>query len=333
MKKLSVYFTSVLLCSLIFSCKSGYEKQGDKHLKAGKPFNALQRYKYVTKSGSGSKVFPINLTRAYIFAMDEVSKDEMALEKLEMFRGKIAALLETNPNQANSSAYGDIGLSAAEKLSKSDDIFAEDLTFRIIGDVKRLVALSNEQKIHLNDIIHHYVKKNLAEAERNYLNCKEGEDEAGIMADYILSKVKLFIKEEPAEMQALWSKIRDINLSTYLMYDLEGLISMPLPSINRYGVLLAITSLNRTGNSVMAQIKAFNGSTAHFTYSGDGFKLVDKKGVEYLPTQKRGAFGTTLIERSDETGVGGVTFEVPADTELSHIQYTCEAGESIKYLP
>ena len=107
-----------------------------------------------------------------------------------------------------------------------------------------------------------------------------------------------------------------------------------MPKINRYGILMAFPSYSRSAHTATIQVQAYNGSTGNFYFDGERFKLIDREGNEYKPASKIGAFSKTkLIEPGQETEVGQLRFNVPKDAEVSHLQFTSDAGLSEKFLP
>ncbi|MFC1585091.1 hypothetical protein ACFL5V_06070 [Fibrobacterota bacterium] len=333
MKKLFWIVGIAALCSFTTSCKSVYEKQGDKHLKEGRPLKALQRYNYVVKKGKGSKNFEKNLTKAYIGAMQITADQDPDIEKLLTFREKINELMAKNQDKEIQQLFAKTAVSIAPGFIKSGDFPTEEVGFRMIKDAETLSDIPEDIRLQISSIQNSYIQKSISEAEDYHASCMNGKAEDGIIADYLMSKMMLFVDETPA-IKDLWSKIRKANLSTYLIYDLEHLIDNPIPQINRFGVLLAIRSMSRSGNTTTFQVQAYNGSTNTFKFLGQSFKLVDRDGKEYEPSGRAGAFSSKKeIERGAETNVGQVSFKVPKDTELAYLHFTSEAGESIKYLP
>ncbi len=145
----------------------------------------------------------------------------------------------------------------------------------------------------------------------------------------------IFGGKEIPEMKDLWSKIRKLNLNTYLMYDYEGLITDGLDSrINKYGVLLAIVKMDKGATALKIQAKVFNGGSNAIDVDGDKFTLMDREGNVHKSSGKIGAFAKKdIINSRDESKTGGLTFNYPAGTEPWYIEYKSKAGASRKYLP
>jgi hypothetical protein len=335
MKKVLCLLVSAALCGLI-SCKSVYEKQGDEHLKDGNPLKALQRYKYVMQKKSGSKDFPKSLCKAYIGAMEKTATEDPNIETMLTYREKISKLMEEVSDPEVNRIFGEAAVNIAKELANAEDYPSQEVAFHLMKDAETLEGVEDDTKLKIAAIRSDFIKSNLNKAEEHYaaaMNDPENNAPEGIIADYILSKMALLV-DETAEMKELWSKIRKANLSTYLIYDLENLIENPLPTINRFGVVLAIPTLVRSASTTSIQVQAYNGSTATYKFDGSNFTLVDKEGKEYKPVRKRGNFSKEKVQQlGSETEVGEVTFNTAKDVELSHLRFDSEAGESIKYLP
>jgi hypothetical protein len=155
------------------------------------------------------------------------------------------------------------------------------------------------------------------------------------VADYKLSHLALVLGEETPEMKSLWSKVREKNLPTYLMYDLEGLIPQVDARINRYGILMGIVKYSAAGGKVAVQAKVWNGTSGPLEISGSNFSLVDNQGNSHEPASKIGAFGkTVVVPMREESKTGGVTFNIPSDAKPAYLELTAEDGRvSRKYLP
>ncbi len=329
MNKILAVLGLCLSISLI-SCKSAYEKQGDKHLEAGRYMNALQRYKYVTEKGNGSKNFPNNLAKAYIGALEQASNEAPSYEVYDSYMEKIGELLQQGVKKETEEFYGKTALNIGTKLIGNDEFDLEDRGFKFLKIAKKYggaAAASQVAKIESD-----FISKYLSMAEDEYNSAKGGNPEQGIVADYLLNKLSMFV-EPTEEVNELWSKIREANLSTYLMYDLQGLIDRPIPAINKYGVLLGIRSIKRSGGSTAVQVQAYNGSTTRFKFLSENFALVDAEGNTYSPASRRGAFSKKDVDLGEETGVGEMTFKVPADADLVSLRFEQDNVISEKFLP
>ena len=149
-----------------------------------------------------------------------------------------------------------------------------------------------------------------------------------------MNKLVIIFGKEMPEMKDLWSKIRKVNLNTYLMYDLEGLLSELDARINRYGVLLAVLKLNPGSTSTKVEVKAYNGASGPIKLDGDKFTMVDREGNSYKPSVKLGSLAKgEVVGKSDESKAGGLTFNHPAGIEPHYLEYASEAGVTRKYLP
>jgi len=221
----------------------------------------------------------------------------------------------------------EIGL---KRLSQGGPM-AEEGAFNFFKAAEALSGKSPELGSQITQAKQNYVAGKLNEAREELSN---SEETSGIVADYKMNELLLKLGEETPDMRTLWSEIRKKNLSTYLMYDLEGLLPEVDARINRHGVLLGIVKYEASAKSVKVQVKAFNGSSQPIHFIGDGFKLFDREGNSYEPSAKVGNFSaTTVIQTRDESKVGGLTFNLKEGSEPYYIQYTSEGGTTRKYLP
>ena len=257
-------------------------------------------------------------------------------EKLDFYRKKIAELLATidKDRAAVANQYAKVVGKVVPELLASGSFMSEEVAFRFINDVGEL-GITGASMQMLQSIKGEYINKALAEAEAHYESAVSAKDpNEGILADYTLAKLMLFIDEPTPEIKSLWSKIKENNLSTYLMYDLEGLIPGLIPSINKYGVLLGIVKYVRGANSTTIQVQAYNGSTVPILFSGKNFLLVDEEGNAHAPSRTRGRFSNSKkLEPGQESAVGELTFNVGKDVPLDYLYFKGEAGESKKFLP
>ncbi len=333
MKK-TIILSGIAIVLALTGCKSAYEKQGDDHLNAGRYKKALQRYKYVTKKGNGSNNFTNSLTHAYIGAFGKDVEAGQDIEALYFFKDKIGKLLPKVTSSKVKAFYVETAVKAGKTLAETEDAAYVDLGFKLFKEAVKTEGFNANHKSVIDKIEADMTAKAIQEATDQLESAKGGEAQDGILADYILSKLALFV-EPTDEVKTLWSEIRKVNLSTYLMYDLENLIEGgPLPRINKYGVLLAITDYKKSGNSLSVQLKAFNGTSVLFKMLPEGFKLVDKQGNEYSPVSHKGAFSKKKeLLKMEESGVVAMTFKLQSDMEPDYIEYTSNAGVSRKYLP
>jgi len=221
MKKLLWIIGITSLCWFA-SCKSVYEKQGDEHLKKGRPLKALQKYQYVLRKTSGSKNFDNSLLKAYILGMQKTVEESLDVTKLISFREKINTLMEKNSNTEIQQLYASTYTTVAKGLIDTDNAALMEIGFFLISDARAIEGLSEDISSNLNSIKADFIKMNLDKAEEHYNKFKKDDPYQGIIADYILSKMALFV-DETEESKKLWSKIRKANLSTYLLYDYQNL--------------------------------------------------------------------------------------------------------------
>jgi hypothetical protein len=326
--KNTLWAAGIIAVYLIISCKGTWEKQGDEQLQAGNYIKAIQYYKNV--KDKGSEEFNDNLTMAYTGAMAMAYDRDPDINKLIMYMEKIDKLLKPELKPETKKFYCETVVSVGEKLIGKEEFSSEELGFKLFKRLEEFGEACKESMSEIDSIRSAYISKTLKEAEEHYLSSKK-EPSEGIMADYILSKLTLFVDETP-EIKELQSKVRQANLATFLLYSYA--VEKPIPAINRYGVLLAITKFTRSADAAVFQVQALNASTGIFTFVSDGFTLVDKDDKEYKPSGKRGGFSKTKeIERGDRTEVGELTFKVPKGVKLDYLQYDSEGGVSIKYMP
>ena len=264
--------------------------------------------------------------------MDNINSG-MDIGKLIMYIEKIDGLMKSELKPETQNFYCETVISIAGKLVGKGDFPSEEMGFNMLKGAEKLGKACKGSKSKIDSIKSAYISKYLKEAEEHYQSCKKGDPAEGIVADYILSQITFFVDETP-EIKELWSKVRQANLATFLMYTYNDAVKNPIPAINRYGVLMAITKFTRSAKAATFQVQAFNGSTSNFKFIDDGFTLVDRDGNEYKPSRKRGGFSKTkLIEQGDRTPVGEVTFKVPKGAGLAYLKFDSEAGETRKYLP
>jgi len=329
--KYTLWAAGLIAVFFITSCKNVYEKEGDEQLKAGKYQKALQKYKNV--KDKGSKDFNDNLTMAYIGSMGKAYVAGADIDKLILYIEKIDGLMEAELKPATQKFYCETVVSIGGQLIEQGEFGPEEMGFILIKGTEKFAKTCGQSKSKIDTIKSAFTSKYLKEAEEHYLSIKKSELTEGIVADYIMNHITFFVDETP-EIKELWSKIRKANLAIFLLYTYDGAVEKPIPALNRYSVLLAITKLTRSAKAATFQVQAFNNSTAYFKYISDGFTLVDREGKEYKPSGKRGGFSKTkVIEDGERTPVAEVTFKVTKGTELDYLKFDSKGGETRKYLP
>ncbi len=332
--------TKVTLCAglslafLLTSCRSRQEASGDKYRKIGDPLHALMQYEEALKRGKLSKEFWKNYTTVNIAAMGLRAKEDPTAEFLDILKDTVASLLVQHPDPANQATFGKTLQEIAAARIKVGSPDAVEGGFRFLQAAEKAGAASGSAAVK-NQIVAAKLKEitdDFNEASTN--------PTAGIIADYKLNKLAIMIGGETPEMSALWTKVRKLNLNTYLMYDnddvLENLGERPDARINKYGVLLGIVKYDAGSTATKIQVKAWNGSSGPIKFVGDAFTLVDKAGKEFKPSAKIGGFAKTdkdVVGKGDESKTGGLTFNHPAGTSVAYLEFKTGSGITRKYLP
>jgi hypothetical protein len=332
--------TKVTLCAglslafLLTSCRSRQEASGDKYRKIGDPLHALMQYEEALKRGKLSKEFWVNYTTVNIAAMKIRAKEDPTAEFLDVLKDTVASLLAQHPNPASQTEFAATLQEIAAARIKVGSPDAVEGGFRFLQAAEKAGATGGSAAAKQQ-----IVAAKLKEIDDDFKDASSNPT-AGIIADYKLSKLSLMIGSETPEMSALWSKVRKLNLNTYLMYDnddvVENLGERPDARINRYGVLLGIVKYEPGSTATKIQVKAWNGSSGPIRFVGDAFTLVDKSGNVFKPSAKIGGFAKTakdVIGKGDESKTGGLTFNHPAGTEPSYLEFKTGSGTTRKYLP
>lgn len=328
--------TKVTLCAalslafLLTACRSRQEAAGDKYRKAGDPLNALMNYEEALKRGDVSKEFWKHYTMVNIQAMALRSNEDPMAEFLDILKDTVASLLTQHPDQANQALFATTLQEVAAKRIKMGTPDAVEGGFRFLQAAEKAGSGSGS-----NAYKSEIVGATLKDIESALNN---GEGTSGIEADYKMSKLALMIGEETEEMKGLWSKIRKVNLNTYLMYDNDDveLGERPDARINKYGVLLGIVKYTPGSTATSIQVKAWNGSSGPIRFVGDSFTLYDTEGNAYQPSSKIGGFAKTakdVVGKGDESKTGGLTFKHPAGAKPHYLEFQTGSGATRKYLP
>lgn len=323
---------ALFLAFVLTGCRSRQEAAGDKFRKGGDPINAVLQYEQALARGKVSKEFYKNYALVNIQLMDMRSKADPTAEFLDILRDTISSLLRAHPDPENEALYAQILQKIGTARINSG---AEEGGFRFLLAADGLTNKPSGYDAQVDAIRKNFLATKLKEIEGDYEDASS-EPTSGILADYKMNKLSLiFGGKEIPEMKGLWSKIRKLNLSTYLMYDYEGLITDGLDSrINKYGVLIAIVKMDKGPTSLKVQAKVFNGGSGAIDAHGDKFTLVDREGNVYKPSAKVAAFAKKdIINSRDESKTGGLTFNYPSGTEPWYIEYKSDVGVSRKYLP
>ncbi|GEM_PF-2287080 len=322
------------LAFLLTSCRSRQEASGDKYRKINDPLHALMQYEEALKRGGVSKEFWTNYTTVNISAMALRAKEDPTAEFLDILKDTVASLLLQHPNPVSQAAFAKALQDIASARIKMGTPDAVEGGFRFLQAAEKAGATSGSAAVKSQ-----IVAAKLKEIEGDYKEAATNPT-VGIVADYKLNKLAIMIGGETPEMGALWSKVRKLNLNTYLMYDnddvVENLGERPDARINKFGVLLGIVKYEPGSTTTKIQVKAWNGSSGPLHFVGDAFTLVDKDGKVYKPSAKIGNFGKTakdVIGKGDESKTGGLTFTHPAGTVPSYLEFNSGNGTTRKYLP
>ena len=322
------------LAFLLTSCRSRQEASGDKYRKIGDPLHALMQYEEALKRGGISKEFWTNYTTVNIAAMSLRAKEDPTAEFLDILKDTVASLLLQHPNPASQAAFIKSLQEIAAARIKMGTPDAIEGGFRFLQAAEKAGATGGSAAAKAQ-----IVAAKLKEIDDDYKQAATNPT-VGIVADYKLNKLALMVGGETPEMSAEWSKVRKLNLNTYLMYDnddvVENLGERPDARINKYGILLGVVKYEPGAAATKIQVKAWNGSSGPIHFVGDAFTLVDKSGNVFKPSAKIGGFGKTdkdVIGKGDESKTGGLTFTHPAGTVPSYLEFKSGAGSTRKYLP
>lgn len=319
-----------LALALLAGCKSAQEAAGDKFRKAGDPINSLMQYEAALQRGEVSKEFWDNYALVNVQAMAFRSQEDPSAEFLDILKDTVSSLLAQHPNPATEAEFAKALYNIGIARINMGGIVAE----RGVNFLRTAAALPNkppELGAQIDEAMKTITNRALSDIQDVF---GSSEETAGIVADYKMNQLALQLGKTTPEMNALWSKIRQKNLSTYLMYDLEGLLPEVDARINKYALLLGIVKYNQSGNKVNAQIKIFNGGSGPIRYTGKGFLLYDKEGNSYPPTSLLGAAKKNdIVGSRDESKTGGVSFTLNNGAEPDFIEYTFENYSTRKYLP
>jgi hypothetical protein len=291
------------------------------------------QYEEALNRGKLSKDFYKNYTTINIQAMALRAKEDPTAEFLDVLKDTVASLLTQHPDPANQALFISALQDIAAARIKMGSPEAIEGGFRFLQTVEKVGGGSGPSSAAKTQI----VDAKLKEIESDYRDAASSPT-SGIIADYKLNKLALMVGGETPEMQELWSKVRKLNLNTYLMYDNDDvdLGERPDSRINKYGVLLGIVKYQPGSTSTKIQVKAWNGTSGPMKFVGDGFTLVDKEGNVYEPSAKIGGFAKSdkdMIAKGDESKTGGLTFNHPAGAEPAYLEFKSNAGMSRKYLP
>ncbi len=321
------------LAFLLTSCRTRQEAAGDKYRKMGDPIHALMQYEEALKRGKLSKEFYKNYTQINIQAMGVRAKEDPTAEFLDILKDTVASLLSQHPDPANQALFVSTLQTIAAQRIKIGSAEAVEGGMRFLQTAEKVGGATGAAAIAQKQV----VAAKLKEIENDFREAATAPT-AGIVADYKLNKLALMVGGETPEMKDLWSRIRKLNLNTYLMYDNDDvdLGERPDARINKYGVLLGIVKYEPGATATKIQVKAWNGSSGPLRFEGDNFTLIDKDGKAFKPTAKIGGFAKTakdIIPKGEESKTGGLTFSHPAGTVPAYLEFKSTSGTTRKYLP
>ncbi|HLP43024.1 MAG TPA: hypothetical protein VK465_16070 [Fibrobacteria bacterium] len=325
-------WTALSLSLVATGCRTRQEAAGDKFRKAGDPINAIHFYEQALAAGKVSKEFHKNYVDVNVMLLDRRAKGDPSNPVLDELKDSIVSLLRNHPNPETEAKFGEVLLEVGGARINSGD---GEGGLRFLMAAEGLKNKPSNHAAQVSALKTKYMQAALKDIEDDYQAASQDPPQ-GILADYKMNKLSLaFGGKELPEMLPLWSKIRQANLSTYLMYDYEGLITEGLDArINKYGVLLAIVKYDKSGKSVKVQAKAYNGTGQLVEFDGNSFILYDRQGNAYKAKDKIGAFGNQVsIPKGEESKTGGLTFNLDDGAEPHYLELKGNFGVSRKYLP
>lgn len=330
-KSLGSLGTAGLMAMALFGCKSGHESAGDKFMKAGDIGNSIIQYE-MARQGSVSKEFLVNYTKANILVLKMRADDDPSSDMIDAFRDTILSLIKQQPDAANQTAFSEALVEVGEKRLAMGTPGAEEGAFRLFATADALPGKAASVSPRYAKAKADYIAGKLKEIESDLAEAAS-EPQNGILADYKLNQLQLVIGDGAPELKDMWSKVRKQNLSTYLMYDLEGLVDRVDARINKFGMLIGIVKYT-PGATAKFEAKVWNGSSGLAEIDASNFRLVDRKGNAYKSAPGLGAFKKkTPVPKGEESKTGGLSFTLPAGTEPDYLELTLDNRISRKYLP
>lgn len=325
----------------LVGCKSAQESAADKFLKAGDPISAVKYYEEARAKGNVSKEFWKNYGSAFITALEmralmDADPGAAAAPYIVDFRDTALSIVRNHPDPENESRLANVLYRIGMKRLEMGTSIDEEAGFEFLRAAASLPNKPAGLEQNLATTRQNFMANRLKEIASDYEEAKSNPDmaEMGILADYKMNQLEMILGEETPEMRALWSDIRKLNLNTYLLYDLEGLVARVDPRINQYGIVLGIVKYAKSGGTVNIQVTAFNGSSGAFNFTGEGFTLVDRDGQSYEPTSVIGVLKKgQMVDMRGVSKTGGLTFKIPAGAEPHYLEYKVDKRVSRKYLP
>ncbi len=324
--------TSLILSLALLGCKSKMESTGDAYLKAGDPGNAMAQYENAMQQGAVSADFYSNYTDAHIALLQVGLESDPAAETLDPLKDSLLSLLKQHPDAAKEAAASAVLL---EIGSKRLDMGTEEGGFQFLNAAAALPGKSADIDAKVDAAKKAYQTGKLKEIS-DKLDESATDGTAGIAADYAMNQLALVLGSETPEMAALWSKIREKNLPTYLFYAAPGLLDKAADArINKYGMMIAIVKYVAPPAPVLIGIKVWNNTSGPIDIDGSNFKLVDRQGNAYeAGTRLQALKKKATVELGKESEQGGLIFKLPKDAQPDYLELTVDDGRtSRKYLP
>jgi hypothetical protein len=314
----------------LMGCKSKLESAGDTYLKAGDPAGALMQYESAISSGGLSEYG--NYTKAYIELLRTRAEDYPNPELMDAMRDSVTSLLKQHPDPALEAQASDVMLEVGKSRLDKGTAFFEERAFMWMNTAAAFPGKTPGIEEKVANLKKNFVVGKLSEIEGK-LN--ESDDNASVVADYMMNQLMLTVGGETDEMKALWTKINEKNLNTYLYYNLPGLLDQVDARINKYGLMIAVMKYDAKKSPILIGAKVWNLTSGPAEFTGTDFRLVDKQGNSYEPAQTMQGFKNKVaIELNKESEVGGVTFKLPKDAVPDYLELKLADGRSgRKYLP
>jgi len=321
--------------SLVFwGCESKQETAGDAYLKAGDAGNALAQYEEALQQGKVSDAFYNHYTQAYILLLQTQASADPGADMLDPLKDSLVSLLKQYPNPDNERQASLVLADVGRKRLALGTPDAEESGYHFLQSATMLPGKSEDVDAQFAAAKKDYVDAKLKDAESK-LSEAATDPNVGIVADYELNELLLVTGEETPEMQALWSKVRQKNLTTYLYFSTPGLLDQVDSRINKYGLLLAIVKYDSNSSPLLLGVKVWNASSGPVEFDGSNFVLVDKQGNSYAPATQFKAFKKkAMVEMGKESDVGGLTFKLPQGVKPDYLELKVDDGRiGRKYLP
>jgi hypothetical protein len=255
---------------------------------------------------------------------------------IQDFRDTALSIVRAHPNPEVEAKLANVLYRIGMKRIEMGTSLDEEGGFQFLRAASSLPNKPAGLDQNLSTTQKNFISNRLKEIASDFEEAKSNPEmaEMGILADYKMNQLLLIVGSETPDMKELWTQIRKLNLNTYLLYDLEGLVSQVDPRINQFGIVLGIVKYAVSGSTVNIQVNAFNGSSAAFNFIGQGFTLVDRDGQVYEPTSVIGALKKgQMVDIRAVSKTGGLTFKLASGAEPHYLEFNGDKRVSRKYLP